>query len=260
MPSGDEAKEFKPPKVVSKRAARHRAEKKLEQRAITEAAQQDHSENPRDGQIDADAQIAKQMSGIIQQHVEQIAPVCKDITSSIDRAERRPKDYLAEQQVISDVKPLIHKGSQILEECNGAIRNIDPDGSIAARAKERTKNGTASTEERILAGQLRDLTASVVKTVDDGKKRLKDKPDANEELDPLWALLTEPLFMILASVGLLLSGVLGLVGQLLSLVGLRGLVNAVLGGVGLSQLMEGIGLGSVTSALGLGRDGSKDKK
>ena len=42
-------------------------------------------------------------------------------------------------------------------------------------------------------------------------------PHAKKELNPLWGLLSEPLFQILAAVGLLLSGVLGLVGKLVSL-------------------------------------------
>ena len=41
-------------------------------------------------------------------------------------------------------------------------------------------------------------------------------PHAKKKLNPLWALLTEPLFQIIAAVGLLLSGVLGLVGKLLN--------------------------------------------
>ncbi len=39
-------------------------------------------------------------------------------------------------------------------------------------------------------------------------------PHAKKALSPLWALLGEPLGQILAAVGLLLSGVLGLVGRL----------------------------------------------
>ena len=41
-------------------------------------------------------------------------------------------------------------------------------------------------------------------------------PHAKKELNPLWGLLMEPLGQILAAVGLLLTGVLGLVGRLVS--------------------------------------------
>ena len=70
---------------------------------------------------------------------------------------------------------------------------------------------------------------------------------------------TEPLFQILAAVGLLLSGVLGLVGKLLGGLGLGkslsfhgkartstnlllpgGIVDSVLGGLGISSIMDGV--------------------
>ncbi|KAL1851652.1 hypothetical protein VTK73DRAFT_9388 [Phialemonium thermophilum] len=41
-------------------------------------------------------------------------------------------------------------------------------------------------------------------------------PHAKKELNPLWGLLNEPLFQIIAAVGLLLNGVLSLVGRLVS--------------------------------------------
>ena len=67
-------------------------------------------------------------------------------------------------------------------------------------------------------------------------------PHAKKELNPLWGLLSEPLFQILAAVGLLLNGVLGLVGKLLS-------------GLGLNKILDGLGLGSALNAL----TGKKDK-
>lgn len=81
-------------------------------------------------------------------------------------------------------------------------------------------------------------------------------PHAKKKLNPLWALLTEPLFQIIAAVGLLLSGVLGLVGRLLNGLGLGGLVNGLLGGLGINKLLSGLGLGSISEALG----GKKDEK
>lgn len=74
-------------------------------------------------------------------------------------------------------------------------------------------------------------------------------PKAKKELNPLWGLLTEPLGQIIAAVGLLLTGVLNLVGRLLSGLGLGGLLNNLLGGLGLTKVLEGLGLGSVTGAL-----------
>jgi hypothetical protein len=83
-------------------------------------------------------------------------------------------------------------------------------------------------------------------------------PHAKKKLNPLWGLLTEPLFQIIAAVGLLLTGVLNLVGKLLNGLGLGGLVNGLLGGLGINKLLGGLGLGGVTDMLGGGKD--KDKK
>jgi hypothetical protein len=102
------------------------------------------------------------------------------------------------------------------------------------------------------------LTTTVVTTIDNAKKRINDMPHAKKKLNPLWGLMTQPLFQILAAVGLLLTGVLGLVGQLLNGLGLGGLVNGLLGGLGIDKLLGGLGLGSVASSLGLG--GKKGKK
>jgi hypothetical protein len=76
-------------------------------------------------------------------------------------------------------------------------------------------------------------------------------PHAKKELNPLWGLLSEPLFQIIAAVGLLLSGVLGLVGRLLEGLGLGPLVNGLLGGLGLDKLLSNLGLTSLTDSLGL---------
>jgi hypothetical protein len=80
-------------------------------------------------------------------------------------------------------------------------------------------------------------------------------PHAKKKLNPLWSLLTQPLFQIIAAVGLLLTGVLNLVGQLLNGLGLGGLVNGLLGGLGINKLLNGLGLGGL-----LGGDKGKDGK
>jgi hypothetical protein len=158
---------------------------------------------------------------------------------------------------VQNVKPLIEEGSRILGECNGTIRGLDPDGHIAANAKARHASGEASPEEHRVAEGLKDLTSVVLKTINNAKKRIADMPHAKKKLNPLWALLTEPLFQIIAAVGLLLSGVLGLVGKLLNALGLGALVNALLGGLGVDKLLGSLGLGSIAEALGLGRGKKK---
>lgn len=93
------------------------------------------------------------------------------------------------------------------------------------------------------------LSSGVNETVENAKRKIDGMPHAKKELNPLWGLLTKPLGQILAAVGLLLSGVLGLVGQLLSGLGLGGLLDGLLGGLGLDKILDGLGLGMVTSSL-----------
>lgn len=114
------------------------------------------------------------------------------------------------------MRPLIEEGGKILQEANGVIRGLDPDGRIQASAKHKAATREATPEEYHLADILKELTGTVTKCIDDAKRRLEGMPHAKKELNPLWGLLSEPLFQILAAVGLLLSGVLGLVGRLVS--------------------------------------------
>ncbi|KAK4956098.1 hypothetical protein LTR66_013391, partial [Elasticomyces elasticus] len=205
-----------------------------------------------------DRQIAEKMGNICQQTLERVQPVCKQITEYIEKADRTPKEELDEEELVNNVKPLIEEGGRILQECNGSLRGLDPDGRIAAQAKGRAGTKEASPEEYRLADTLKELTTTVVTTIDNAKKKLNDMPHAKKKLNPLWFLLSEPLFQIVAAVGLLLAGVLGIVGRLLNGLGLGGLVNGLLGGLGIDKLLGGLGLGNVAEGLGLG--GKKKKK
>ena len=187
--------------------------------------------------------IAEKMSGICTQTLERMQPICKQINDYMEKADRTPKEELDEEELVNQVKPLIEEGGRILQECNGSLRGLDPDGKIAAQAKGRAGTGEATPEEYRLAETLKELTTTVVTTIDSAKKKLNDMPHAKKKLNPLWGLMTQPLFQILAAVGLLLAGVLGLVGQLLNGLGLGGLVNGLMGGLGINKLMESFGLG-----------------
>jgi len=204
-----------------------------------------------------DAELADKMANICQQTLERVQPVCKQITDYIEAADRTPRDELDEEELVNNVKPLIEEGGRILQECNGSLRGLDPDGRIAAQAKGRAGTKEATPEEYRLADLLKELTTTVVTTIDNAKKKINDMPHAKKKLNPLWGLLTEPLFQIIAAVGLLLSGVLGLVGRLLNGLGLGGLVNGLLGGLGIDKLLGGLGLGGITDGL---FGGKKEKK
>jgi hypothetical protein len=85
-------------------------------------------------------------------------------------------------------------------------------------------------------------------------------PRAKKKLNPLWRLLSQPLGQIIAGVGLLLSGVLGIVGNLLNGLGLGGLVSGLLGSLGIDKVLEGLGLGKVTDTLSGVTGGGKEGK
>lgn len=144
---------------------------------------------------------------------------------------------------------MIEEGGQILTETNGAIRGMDPDGRIANGAKHKAGTQEATPAQYRLADKLKELTGGVAETINKAKAKIADMPHAKKQLNPLWALLAEPLGQILAAVGLLLSGVLGLVGKLLSGLGLGGLVDGLLGGLGLKQILGGLGLGGIVGTI-----------
>ncbi|GJN69811.1 hypothetical protein PLICBS_003863 [Purpureocillium lilacinum] len=202
-----------------------------------------------------DQKLAGQLAGAIEQSLEKIRPILSLITSKVDAAEKTDKEDLDEEQLVREVKPLIEEGGKILTETNGMIRGMDPDGRIQRQAKYKSATKDASPEEHHLADVLKELTGTVTQTIDNAKRKIDGMPHAKKELNPLWGLLSEPLFQILAAVGLLLNGVLGLVGKLLSPLGLGGLVHGLLGSLGLNKILEGLGLGSALNAL----TGKKDK-
>ncbi|WQF86387.1 hypothetical protein CDEST_11401 [Colletotrichum destructivum] len=201
-------------------------------------------------EAEADAKLAKSLGGLIEQGLDRLRPICKMITQKIEAAERKPKEERDEEQLVKDVKPLIEEGGKILTELNGSVRALDPDGRIQQNAKAKAQTREATPEEHHLAEVLKELTGTITETVEGAKRKIEDMPHAKSELNPLWGLLTEPLFQILAAVGLLLTGVLNLVGRLLNGLGLGKIVDGLLGTLGLNRLLDGLGLGSLTAALG----------
>ncbi|KAE8347640.1 hypothetical protein BDV24DRAFT_157116 [Aspergillus arachidicola] len=202
-----------------------------------------------------DRDLAKRMCAILQQTLDSVQPICKQIMQNIEKANQTPKDELDEEELVKTVKPLIEEAASMLQECKGALRALDPTGEVAATAKARDAAHEATPEQYSLANLLKELTQTVVETIDQGRRLIADMPHAKKQLNPLWALLSEPLFQIIAAVGLLLTGVLGLVSNLLDGLGLGGLVRGLLGSLGIDKVLEGFGLGTLTDALGLG--GSK---
>ncbi|XMA10975.1 hypothetical protein WAI453_003766 [Rhynchosporium graminicola] len=214
-------------------------------------------EEPKESQEEIDAKkqkveetkLASRMAFSIQESLDKISPILKNITDEIDAVERQKEADRDEQKLVDKVKPLIEEGGRILTETNGTIRGMDPNGRITSHAKQKAATREASPEEHHLAELLKELTGNVTQTIEKAKKKIAGMPHAKKELNPLWNLLAEPLGQILAAVGLLLSGVLGLVGRLLSGLGLGGLLDNLLGGLGIKGILKGLGLGMVTESL-----------
>ncbi|RSL64276.1 hypothetical protein CEP54_004800 [Fusarium duplospermum] len=208
-------------------------------------------------QAEKDKKLAGSLAYAISQTLDKIRPICKQIDDKISAAEAQPKEERDEEELVRQVRPLIEEGGKILTETNGTIRGLDPDGRIQKNAKQKVAGGEATPEEAQLAELLKELTGNITSTIDNAKRKLEGMPHAKKELNPLWALLAEPLFQIIAAVGLLLSGVLGLVGKivgpllgpLLGGLGLGGLLDGLLGGLGLNKVLSGLGLGDVVGTL-----------
>ncbi|KAI6778967.1 uncharacterized protein J7T54_002609 [Emericellopsis cladophorae] len=180
-----------------------------------------------------DRQLAGQLSGAIEQSLEKIQPILTMIKDKMAVVDNKKPEEIDQEQLVKEVRPLIEEGGKILQETNGIVRGMDPDGRIQRQAKQKSGTKEASPEEHHLAEVLKTLTGDVTQTVDGAKRKLESLPKAKKELNPLWGLLTEPLGQIIAAVGLLLTGVLGIVGRLLSGLGLGNLVDGLLGGLGM---------------------------
>ncbi|CAJ2505767.1 Uu.00g131610.m01.CDS01 [Anthostomella pinea] len=200
-------------------------------------------------QLEQDKQIANRISYCIEQSLEKIKPILRHIEGSIDAEEAKSEEDRDEEKLVDTVRPLIEEGSKILTEANGVIRGLDPDGRIQNQAQGKSATRAATPEEARLAELLKELTGNVTEMIERAKRKLENLPKAKKGINPLWGLLSEPLFQIIAAVGLLLSGVLGLVGKLLNGLGLGGLVNNLLGGLGLNKVLGGLGLGGVVGSL-----------
>ncbi|KAI1260157.1 hypothetical protein F5Y18DRAFT_262215 [Xylariaceae sp. FL1019] len=200
-------------------------------------------------QLEQDKKIANQISYCISQSLDKIKPILKDIVDRINIEESKKEADRDEEELVKQVRPLIEQGGKILTEANGVIRGLDPDGRISANAQGRAASREATPEEYHLAELLKELTGSVTETIENAKRKLENLPKAKKGINPLWGLLSEPLFQIIAAVGLLLSGVLGLVGKLLNGLGLGGIVNNLLGGLGLNKVLDGLGLGSILAPI-----------
>ncbi|KIR51576.1 hypothetical protein I315_06059 [Cryptococcus gattii Ru294] len=240
LPKRDEAAEQKKAEeeearkaAEQKEAKEEEARKAAEQKKAEEDKERKEKEEVELKKLEGDKKLAKRMA---------YEPVLDEMIDLIEDAQSKPKEEVNQDELVKKVKPLIHKSSDILNQCNSNIREMDPDGRMQQQAKENAATGEASPEERHLAEGLKRLSTDVTDAIRRGKKGIEGMPEAKKGISPLWHLLEQPLVQIIAAVGLLLSGVLGLVNQLLGGLGLNGLLSGLLGGLGLDKILGGLGV------------------
>lgn len=117
---------------------------------------------------------------------------------------------------------MIEQATNILFEAQGAIKALDPDGTVANNALRKSSDHEASKEEQHLAESLGLLTGDVTKAIEEAKDMIKDMPNVKRDLGPMLEMMSAPLFQIVSGVGMLLNGVLSLLGNLVSLLLLWG--------------------------------------
>ncbi|KAM5357222.1 hypothetical protein ACJZ2D_016488 [Fusarium nematophilum] len=175
----------------------------LDRRGTSSRERAEQEEAMRKEVVGKDKKLASALAYNINQTQDKIRPICKMINDDISACEAQLKKERDEDELVRQVRPLIEEGGKILAETNDVIRGLDPDGRIQRNAKQKAAIAEGTPEEYHLAELLKEA-----------RRKFEGMPLAKKELNPLWALLAAPLFQIIAGVGLLLNGMLGLVGKL----------------------------------------------
>ncbi len=116
-------------------------------------------------QQEQDNELADRISQCVESSLDKIKPILKLITNHIDKADRTPKDELDEEELVKQVRPLLEEGGKILQETNGSIRALDPDGRIQSNAKAKAAGREASPEQYRLAELLKDVSVPVPRNI-----------------------------------------------------------------------------------------------
>jgi hypothetical protein len=111
----------------------------------------------------------------------------------------------------------------------------------------------AMTSEHRLANLLKNLARTVIDTITAGRHRLsetsKEMPYAGRKINSLWTLLSNRLFDIIAAVGLLHTGVIGMLSSLLNGPWLGKVLRRLLIGIGLDSVLDRLGVERLLAAL-----------
>ncbi|KAF7980117.1 hypothetical protein HWV62_39535 [Athelia sp. TMB] len=207
----------------------------------SESSASDFDERSPDAQKQ-DKALAIRLASIIEEANERVIPICKMIRKNIENMEARKEEDRNEDELVEQVKPLIEQAEKILNETNGAIKGADHDNRLSKQAARNYADHKATPEEQRLAEALKVMVEEVQGTIEWAKDKLNAFPKAKKDLGPLLDALGQPITQIVAGVGLLLAGVLNLLSNLLSGLGLDGLLKGIIGATGLASIYKGLGL------------------
>ncbi|KAJ7162182.1 hypothetical protein C8R46DRAFT_1177568 [Mycena filopes] len=196
-----------------------------------------------DQEKETDRKLADRLSRMIEEANQKCTPLCKMIRKHIENMEAQKEEDRDEGELVKNVKPLLEQAEKILSETNGAIRGADPDNRLSNKATRNMHDHKATEEEQRLAEALKVLMEEVGGTIEWARDKLDAFPKAKRDLGPLLDALGQPLTQIVGGVGLLLSGVLNLVGRLLSGLGLDSMLKGIVAATGLDKIYKGLGLG-----------------
>ncbi|KAJ3720227.1 hypothetical protein DFJ43DRAFT_1096284 [Lentinula guzmanii] len=203
------------------------------------------NEDRSDEERKKEAEIAERLSRLIEDANSRVIPLTKMIRKHIEAMDARPEDDRNEDELVQQVKPLLQQAEQIMNETQGMIKGADPDNKISQRAQNHQKAHKATPEEQRLAEALKVMIEEVGGTIEWARSKLDGFPKAKKDLGPLLDALGQPLTQIVAGVGMLLAGVLNLVGNLLSGLGLDSLLKGIFAATGLDKIYQGLGLGKL---------------
>jgi len=195
-----------------------------------------------------DAELAERLASLVEEANARVLPLCKMIRKHIENMEARKEEDRDEAELVKQVKPLIEQADKILNETAGSIKGADPDNRLSNKAKRHMQDHKATPEEQRLAEALKTLMEEVQGTIEWAKDKLDSFPKAKRDLGPLLDALGQPLTQIVGGVALLLTGVLNLLGKLLSGLGLDSLLKGIVAATGLDKIYSGLGLGKWLNA------------
>ncbi|KAF5393867.1 hypothetical protein D9757_000181 [Collybiopsis confluens] len=210
-----------------------------------QAPASDTTDNRNDDQKQKDAEIAERLSALIEDANSRVVPLCRMIRKHIEQMDAKKEEERNEDELVKQVKPLLQQAEQIMNETQGMIKGADPENKISNKARQHQQAHKATPEEQRLAEALKVMVEEVGGTIEWARNKLDSFPKAKKDLGPLLDALGQPLTQIVAGVGMLLAGVLNLVGNLLSGLGLDSLLKGIVSATGLDKIYQGLGLGKL---------------